>query len=228
MTTFLAFLIYLFLFMGLFGALFESGWGKRRYGRTLFAYVPIAFMLISLPGAADMFSGGFLPLFIAPPLARYIDRINQQHEATQREAARQAEAQRQADRAAQAQRQREQEEREAAQQASAERAAFEAQRAKAKEAREQALAAKALRGHLDVMTGAARALRADPQNPILLTTIDDEIKAIARNERITRAMLAAPDVTEDIRLLTAMLEGNHVTDTLLLTHIRQVFHPQAA
>ncbi|MBA4131696.1 MAG: hypothetical protein C0519_09755 [Hyphomicrobium sp.] len=224
----LAFLIYLFLLSALFNSLFHSAWGKQRWGWTLIAYLPISSILTSVGERGDpIASGGALALLLAPPVARFLAKRLAEREAQEAadaevrrltELTQQAETQR-----ANEERVRQQEEERQRQHAEAERTAFEAQRAQARAQREQVQAQQALRGHLDIITAAIRALTPGHDNPIMLTTIDEELKAIGRHAHITPAMLADPAIQDDARLMLEMLEERAVRDRLLLTHLRQVF-----
>lgn len=224
----LAFLIYVFLLSALFNSLFHSSWGGQRWGWTLIAYLPIASILTSVGDrGGDMASGGALALLLAPPVARFLaKRLAEQEaqEASRAEIQRLAElAQRAEAERANEEQARQQEEERQQQQAEAERTAFEVQRAQARVQREQAQAQQALRGHLDIITAAIRALTPGQDNPVMLTTIDEELKAIGRHPHITPAMLADTAIQDDARMLLEMLEERGVSDRLLLTHLRQVF-----
>jgi flagellar biosynthesis GTPase FlhF len=220
----LAFLIYLFLLSALFNGLFYSSWGGQRWIRTLVAYLPIASLVTAVgERSGDIASGGALALLLGPPVARFLSKRLAEQEA--QETAR-AEAQRLADRAAEEaqcqateERERQQEQERQCQLAEAERTAFEAKRAQARAQREQTQAQQALRGHLDIITAAIRALTPGEHNPVMLTTIDDELNAIRRHPHITPAMVMA-------RLLVEMLDERGVSDRLVLTHLQQILRLQ--
>lgn len=97
-----------------------------------------------------------------------------------------------------------------------------------REERERSGAEKALHGHVEVITSAVRSIRRDADNAVLINTIDSELKAIARNERITGAMLTQPDLKDDVEIILQMLAERGVDDKILLNRLQKVFQLNAA
>lgn len=223
--------VYLVVFGALWEWIFQSKWGSQSYLRSFIAYVPIGMVLSSLGGrSGEIAAAGLFAMTLAVPLNVLLDKLKLQQEAKAREAAAVAEAKRQELLAEEAQRQRAAEEmarksaeEEAARRADEERAALEQQRAVAKAERERSAAEKALHGHVEVITSAVRSIRRDADNAVLINTIDSELKAIARNERITEAMLTHVNLKDDISLIAQMLAERGVDDKILLNRLRKVF-----
>lgn len=115
-----------------------------------------------------------------------------------------------------------------AQEASRRRAEIEAEKSRLREERERSAAEKALHGHVEVITSAVRSIRRDGDNAVLINTIDSELKAIARNERITEAMLTHADLKDDVEVILQMLAERGVDDRILLNRLRKVFQLDAA
>lgn len=223
--------VYLAVFGALWEWLFQSRWGGRSYVRSLIAFVPIGLVLSSVVSRdGDAAAAGLLAMALTVPLSRFLDWLKKKEEAKAREVAALAEAQRQAQLAEEAQRQHAAEElaravaeEEATRKAEQERAAFEQQRAVSKAERERSTAEKALHGHVEVITSAVRSIRRDADNAVLINTIDGELRAIARNERITESMLAHADLKDDVALILQMLAQRGVDDPILLNRLRKIF-----
>ncbi len=223
--------VYLMVFGALWEWIFQSKWGGGSYFKSLVVYVPIGMVLSSLGGrSGEIAAAGLFAMTVAVPLNVLLDKLRRQQKAKAREAAAVAEAKRQALLAEEAQRQlaaeqlaRKATEEAAARRADEERAALEQQRALAKAERERSGAEKALQGHVEVITSAVRSIRRDGDNAVLINTIDSELKAIARNERITEAMLTHVDLKDDIGLIAQMLAERGVDDKILLNRLRKVF-----
>ena len=79
-----------------------------------------------------------------------------------------------------------------------------------------------------MITSAVRSIRRDADNAVLINTIDSELKAIARNERITGAMLTQPDLKDDVEIILQMLAERGVDDKILLNRLQKVFQLNAA
>ena len=222
--------VYLMVFGALWEWIFQSKWGGGSYSRSLVVYVPIGMVLSSLGGrSGEIAAAGLFAMTLAVPLNVLFDKLKLQQEAKAREAAAVAEAKRQELLAEEAQRQRAAEEmarksaeEEAARRADEERAALE-QQAVAKAERERSAAEKALHGHVEIITSAVRSIRRDADNAVLINTIDSELKAIARNERISEAMLTRADLRDDVALSLQMLADRGVDDKILLNRLRKVF-----
>ena len=73
-----------------------------------------------------------------------------------------------------------------------------------------------------------RSIRRDGDNAVLINTIDSELKAIARNERITEAMLTHADLKDDVEVILQMLAERGVDNRVLLSRLRKVFQLDAA
>lgn len=98
-----------------------------------------------------------------------------------------------------------------------------AEKVRLREERERLTGQQALHSHLSVVTGAMRAIRPGGDNAVLVTTMDEELKAIARNPKITESMIVAPSVLEEVELILQSLAQQGVDDVILLNRIRRVF-----
>lgn len=109
-----------------------------------------------------------------------------------------------------------------AKEAERKRKEVEAEKARLKVELEEATALKALHNHLELITNAVRAMRADDPNAVLISTVDAELRAIAANGRISAEMIADPEIQEDVALLIEMLDERGVTDKILRNRMQKV------
>lgn len=100
---------------------------------------------------------------------------------------------------------------------------MQAEKARLREERERSAAVQALHAHLGVITGAVRAIRTGADNTVLITTIDEELKTIGRNPKISEDMLIAPDIREEVELIRQALSQRGVDDRILLNRLHKLF-----
>src|SRR4029077_692339 len=100
---------------------------------------------------------------------------------------------------------------------------LEAEKKKLRIKRDEEAGTQALLGHMAVIVGAVRALTPGGEHAVLLNTIDGEVKSIARNDKITEAMVKGAEVQEEISLVLARLGELGIADKILDSRITRTF-----